>query len=131
MQKFLGLDVGTTRIGVAFADTNIKIAYPISTIEAGDAAAASIASLLRMKGATAIVVGLPRNASGQETAQSEYTRQFAEQLTSLGIPVHFQDESLTSILAEERLKERGKPYEKSDIDAEAATIILQDYINQL
>ena len=75
-------------------------------------------------------MGLPRSNEGNETAQSVYVRNFAKTLIEKipGAKVRFQDESLTSVVAEERLKSRRKAYEKGEIDAEAASIILQDFI---
>ena len=57
-------------------------------------------------------------------------KKFAEKLEYMDVDVVFQDESLTSVIAEERLKSFRRPYTKEDIDAEAASIILQDYIEE-
>lgn len=81
------------------------------------------------EGAQTLVVGYPRNQQGEATAQSAYVEAFADKLADIA-KVVFQDESLTSVLAESRLKSRGKPYVKGDIDKEAAAIILQDYLEQ-
>jgi putative Holliday junction resolvase len=129
MQKLLGLDVGTVRIGVAAADNVVKIAHPIATVDAGEDDIATIQALMNQQKAVAIVVGLPRNSKGEETAQSQYSREFATRLEAENIKVHLQDESLTSVTAEQRLIERKRPYSKADIDAEAATIILQDFLD--
>lgn len=75
-----------------------------------------------------IVVGYPRNQSGEPTAQTEAVKTFAKQLIDFGPKIVFQDESLTSVTAEQRLQSRGKPYDKADIDMEAAVLILQDYL---
>ena len=75
-----------------------------------------------------LVVGYPRDQSGGETDQTAKSREFGDSLVQFGIEVVYQDESLTSVIAEDRLKKRGKPYSKADIDSEAAAIILQDYI---
>ena len=131
MQKLLGLDVGTVRIGIAVADDLLKIAHPITTINASEGAIAEIIGIKEQQRAHMIVIGLPRNSKGEETAQSQYSRDFATELQRQGVEVAFQDESLTSVTAEERLQTRKKPYTKADIDAEAATIILQDYLDQL
>jgi putative transcription antitermination factor YqgF len=56
--------------------------------------------------------------------------EFSKQLEGLELPVEFQDESLTSVVAEDRLKAHKRPYTKGDIDAQAAAIILQDYIEE-
>ena len=58
------------------------------------------------------------------------SKKFAEKLEYMDVDVVFQDESLTSVIAEERLKSFRRPYTKEDIDAEAASIILQDYIEE-
>jgi putative Holliday junction resolvase len=79
--------------------------------------------------ATELVVGLPRNMSGEPTKQTELVRQFVvRRLAGFELPMHFQDESLTSVKAEQELQQRKKPYVKGDVDALAATYILDDYM---
>lgn len=128
--RILGLDVGEKRIGVARVDTSVKIAVPVGTVAADDDKWAQLARLSRLYDTTFFVLGLPRSNEGNETAQSLYVRNFAKDLTEKipGARIKFQDESLTSVEAEKRLKARKKSYEKGEIDAEAATIILQDFI---
>ncbi len=128
--KIIGLDVGEKRIGVARADSSTRIAVPIGFINVDGSEWQEIAKLCRIHNTSYFVVGLPRSNEGNETAQSVYVRNFAKTLVER-IPeakVRFQDESLTSVVAEERLKARRKAYEKGEIDAEAAAIILQDFI---
>ncbi len=127
-QILLALDIGEKRIGVAWCDTVVRVASPLAAIAMDDNAVAKIVATMRNMNATTVVVGLPRNQSGDETKQSQYARNFAKKLENAGVAVKFQDESVTSIIAENRLRERGKPYDKSDIDSEAAAIILTDYI---
>ena len=126
--KIIGLDIGEKRIGVALVDTSVKIASPHSTILADGTELDQIKRLMSLENTNFLVAGLPRNSKGEETAQSQIVRLFALQLESRGAKIKFQDESLTSVLAERRLKLRKKPYKKEDIDAEAAAIILQDFI---
>lgn len=128
--KLIGLDVGTKRIGVAKADSAVRIAVPYSAVEVDGNEFEKIASLARAWDINCFVLGLPRSNEGNETQQSKYVRNFAKQLkTALpGAKVCFQDESLTSVEAEKRLKKRKKSYKKGDIDSEAATIILQDFL---
>ncbi len=132
--KIVGLDVGTRRIGVATADTNVRIAVPKTTVIVNNGYEfAEIARLARMNNTDWFVLGLPRSNEGNETAQTEYVREFARSLKS-AIPsakIRFQDESLTSVEAEKRLKSRKKGYKKEEIDAEAAAIILQDFIENM
>jgi len=126
--KIIGLDIGEKRIGVATADTSVKIAIPHSTVTVDGTEIATILKIMRNEGTNFVVVGLPRNSKGEQTAQSEIVRLFATELQSRGARIKFQDESLTSVVAERRLKLRKKPYSKEEIDREAATIILQDFI---
>lgn len=130
--KIIGLDVGEKRIGVARADSQTRIAIPVGYITVNGLEWQEIAKIARINGTDWFVLGLPRSNEGNETKQSEYVRRFAEALKKQipGAKIRFQDESLTSVMAEERLKERRKPYEKGDIDAEAAAIILQDFMEQ-
>lgn len=121
------LDVGEKRIGVAVADSAVRIAIPLTTIEVNGSEIQEISQIISTEEATTIVIGFPRNQQGEATAQSAYAERFAEQLVDFG-KIVFQDESLTSVLAEDRLKQTGKPYGKGDIDAAAAAIILQDYL---
>ena len=122
------LDVGEKRIGVAVADTSIRIAVPFTTVLVDGEELKNIAEIVLKEGAETIVVGYPRNQSGDTTAQTAYVEHFTKDLQDMARQVVFQDESLTSVLAERRLKETGKPYEKTDIDSHAASIILQDYL---
>lgn len=131
--KLIALDVGTKRIGVAKADSAVRIAVPYPAVEVEDGEEfKKIASLARAWDINSFVLGLPRNSQGEETEQSRYVRQFAKDLKR-AIPdakICFQDESLTSVEAEKRLKGRKKGYKKGDIDSEAATIILQDFLEK-
>lgn len=129
---YLGLDVGTKRIGVAVGDSIARIAQPVTTLEANDATAKTIRQYLHDYGVTDIVVGRPRNQSGLATAQTALVEGFVAAAFVAPHPsLHWQDESVTSVVAEERLKARKKPYTKADIDAEAAAIILQDFLEVL
>ncbi len=129
-KQVLGLDVGTARIGVALADTAVRIAIPHGYIEVDGSEFKQIAELAIANGVETIVLGYPRNQAGEPTAQTAYVEDFAEKLSDIDATVVFQDESLTSVIAEKRLIQQGAPYTKGDIDSEAAVIILQDYLEQ-
>lgn len=125
----LALDVGERRIGVASARTDVAIANPLTTLERSAASVAAIKKLVADHQASVLVVGLPRGLEGQETAQTKAARAFAAGLKAgLNVPIILQDEALTSRKAESELAARGKPYVKADIDALAATYILEDYL---
>ena len=128
--SLLSLDVGEKRIGAALADTAVRIAVPYDTIIVDGTELEQIAKLIGLESIDVVVIGYPRNQSGEATAQTAYAEAFAEKLEGIGPKIVFQDESLTSVMAEDRLKQMGKPYEKGDIDMMAASIILQDYLEQ-
>lgn len=133
-RTLVALDVGEARIGVAVADDLIRIAMPFDTIVVDGNELVTLGKIILAEKADTIVVGYPRNQSGSPTAQTRFVEEFVGRLMDYmesfdTVPdVEYQDESLTSVMAEDRLKSRGKPYAKGDIDKEAAVIILQDYL---
>ncbi|MBI3889612.1 Holliday junction resolvase RuvX [Candidatus Saccharibacteria bacterium] len=130
-KSFLALDVGEKRIGVATATDSIRIAIPLTTLIVDGSEVQQIAKIVAQEKTDTIVVGYPRNQSGEATAQTVYAEAFASQLEGLADAIYFQDESLTSVLAEDQLKGDKRPYTKADIDMRAATLILQDYLEAL
>lgn len=128
LNQILALDVGSKRIGVAIANTMARIARPLTTIDAESDVDQQLQQIVQIEAVAAFVVGLPRGLDGQETAQTASVRQFADRLQHFDLPIHFQDEAVTSRKAEAELKGRGKPYAKADIDALAATYILDDFL---
>lgn len=124
----VGLDVGEKRIGVSVADTGVRIAVPFTTVEVNGDEINSIAEIVIKEGADTIVVGYPRNQAGEATAQTAYVEAFVKKIETLAATIAYQDESLTSVMAEQQLKSHNKPYSKGDIDSQAAAIILQDYL---
>ena len=126
--NLLCLDVGEKRIGVAVGDSAVRIAVPFETIEVDGDEIRSIAELVIKENTDILVVGYPRNQSGESTAQTKFVEAFAAKLVDIVPKIVFQDESLTSVIAEQRLASYNRPYSKADIDAQAAAIILQDYI---
>jgi putative holliday junction resolvase len=127
-RSFLALDVGEKRIGVAVGDDGVRIAVPLDTIDVDGKELERIARFVIDERVDAVVIGYPRNQSGEATLQTEYVENFAKQLKDIAPKIVFQDESLTSVLAEQQLKKYGKPYSKADIDAQAAAIILTDFL---
>lgn len=127
--NLLALDVGTKRIGMAVIDSDVKIARPIGYIAVDGTEIEEIVKACGLFQATKVIVGYPRNQSGDKTQQTALVEAFCEQLKRAEIPpIVFQDESLTSVLAEEQLKSVKRPYGKGDIDAVAAALILTDYV---
>lgn len=122
------LDIGEKRIGVAVGDSAINIAVPFETIEVDGNEIEAIAEIITKENAKTLVIGYPRNQAGEPTAQTKYVEEFASKLLYIAPNIVFQDESLTSVIAEQQLAGYNRPYSKGDIDAQAAAIILQDYL---
>jgi putative holliday junction resolvase len=125
----LALDVGERRVGVAVADVRARLAHPLTTLMRTEATPEDVQRLVDEHAAGVVVVGLPRGLDGQHTAQTMAVEEFKAELEQvLSVPVHWQDEALTSAQAETELRSRGKPYKKEDVDALSATYILEDFI---
>lgn len=129
-KRYLCLDVGERRIGVAEADDSVRIAVAIDTISVDGTETEQILRRIAIGSITHLVIGYPRNQQGEPTAQTAYVEKFAERFSDAPVTIVFQDESLTSVLAEQRLAATGRPYEKGDIDALAACLILEDYLEE-
>jgi putative Holliday junction resolvase len=138
--RALGIDYGERRIGLALSDATGLLASPWKTLpntaDIPRAAAELIEEAGRLvheaDGLSAIVVGLPRRLNGEPTEQTARARQLGDLLASaLDVPVVLQDERLTSHAADEILArgERDWRARKKRVDAMAAAIILQDYLD--
>ena len=127
MPNFLGIDYGAKRIGLALGAGDIRIARPLVTLENSGNLLAQIHQLCLQHQVESVVVGMPRNLDGQDTAQTREVQRFVDQLATVGLEVILQDEAVTSSLAAERV---GRDGGKGDVDQEAAAIILQDFLNE-
>ncbi len=130
--NILALDVGDRRVGVAVASLVARLPRPLTAVLRGDACFDELRNIMRSEDIGEIVVGLPRGLNGQSTGQTEATERFISELKhEVDVPVHVQDEALTSKQAEAELNKRGKrgaTHTKGDIDALAATYILEDFL---
>lgn len=127
----LALDIGEKRIGVAVANMTARLPRPLTTLPNDNALVAALKTCMKDEAAEVIVVGLPRNLDGNDTAQTAYVRAFVDRLEKeLDGTIYLQDEALTSQKAETELRARGQAYEKCDIDALAATYILEDFLRE-
>ena len=127
-KQYLALDVGERRIGVASASSDVKIAVPGDWIDVDGKELDAIREMLIDESIDVLVVGYPRNQRGEPTAQTQYVENFVDSLGQIESDVVFQDESLTSVKAENILESQKRPYSKGEIDSMAASIILQDYL---
>ncbi len=129
----LGLDVGKKRIGVAGCDRLGWIAFGITTLERRSWAAdmAALQTLVQERDITLLVVGYPYNMDGSVGPQARAIEKFAKGAAAhLGVGLTYTDERLTSIAAEEQLREQGRRYSKGDIDRVAAAILLQQWLDR-
>ena len=138
--RILGVDVGRRRVGLAISDPSRTLARPLATLTVGsidDAVAQLVGEVSRLAaeddGLAAIVVGLPTRLDGSATEETvRVARVIASLRAKTGLPVHEEDERLTSLEAESRLaiRERDWRKRKARIDAAAAAVILQDYLDR-
>ena len=130
--RLMGVDAGERRVGVAVTDEFRMIASPVATVMRGKSEIAQIRELAARFGISGIVAGLPRSMSGREGKQADDARVYAESLAeSLGLPLRFWDERLTTTMAERSLIEAGRSrsQRKDVVDAVAAALMLQSYID--
>ena len=129
----IGFDFGERRIGVAVGETGTGIANPLGAIEAdaNEVRFREIGKLVDEWHPAAFVVGRPRHADDSEHAVAKLAEKFARRLRArYNVPVMMVDETLTSATAEASLREsRAGAKRKSDVDAVAAAIILQSYLD--
>ena len=127
LNNLLGLDIGERRIGVARVNLVARLPQALTTLLNDTNFINKLKDLIEQYKIDALVVGLPRNLSGEETAQSKYTRQFCkDNLSDLGLPIIWQDETLSSVAATENMNKLKQVHD--NIDALAAEIILDDYL---
>ena len=140
MGRIVAFDVGERRIGVAVSDASCTLARPLGTLHvsglgtgAVDTAANEVARLATEDdGVSGVVVGLPRRLDGSPNEMTPRVERFARDLAaSTQLPVTLQDERLSSHEAESRLGQREKDWRvrKKRLDAAAAAVILQDYLD--
>lgn len=134
MTRYLGIDYGTKRIGLASGD-EVGVATPLpAVLEAtGEARWAKLGEVIRARRATDLVVGYPFNMDGTTGFKAKEVDAFVAELkTRFGLPVHLVDETLTSYAAESSIKKKDRRTVRDSglIDSRAATIILQDFLDQ-
>jgi len=132
--RIMALDVGDRTIGVACSDEGLILASPVETIQrrGPKADAIRVETLVRERGVTRVIAGLPLSLRGQEGPQSAKVREFVEVLKRrLKVPVEMADERLTTREAERTLIEAdlSRARRKEVIDQMAAVLILQTYLD--
>ena len=132
MGRWLAVDLGTKRIGLALSDPLKMIASPLKTIPFNGQAALvrELQALAREQEVERVVVGLPLREDGTEGPGCARARQLAASLKAAGLDARLWDERYTSVHAEELLREGGLNRKKAGdrIDRIAASILLEDYL---
>jgi putative Holliday junction resolvase len=131
--RYLAIDYGTKRTGLAICDQAETITSPLTVIEGQKQLLKKIKEIIAKEKVNAVVLGLPLNMDGTESSQTKFVLKFAEQLKShLNIPIHLHDERLSSFGAQQKLYEanltRGK--RKKRLDAVAAADILESFLEK-
>ncbi|MFC1633469.1 Holliday junction resolvase RuvX [Planctomycetota bacterium] len=131
--RYLAIDYGTKRTGLAICDPGETIVSPLTVLQSREPLSEKIAQIVEDESVEAVVLGLPLNMDGSEGPQAQLVLKFADQLQShLHIPVYLQDERLSSFGAEEKLAPanltKGKMKER--LDAVAAAEILEAFLEQ-
>jgi len=130
--RYLALDLGDRRIGVAISDTLGMLARPLEVFKRTSRVAdfAHVGHLVTQHQVDAIIAGLPISMDGSEGRQAAWVRNYSAALTeTLSIPLHLWDERLTTEEAISIMRAQGKSPTKDWIDAVAAAVILQSYLD--
>jgi putative Holliday junction resolvase len=131
----IGFDFGSRRIGVAVGETTTRIASPLGAIEgeANEVRFEAIGRIVEEWHPKGFVVGRPKHSDGSEHEVARLAEKFGRRLEArYNVPVMYVDETLTSAEAEASLKAtRTRPGSKADVDALAATLILQSFLDEM
>jgi len=131
--RYLAIDYGEKRTGLAICDANETIVTPLAVIHGQKELQKKISAVIGKEGVEAVVIGLPLNMDGSEGSQTKLVLKFAEQLREhLDVPVHFQDERLSSFDAEQKLAPAGltRSEKRKRLDAVAAALILEAFLEK-
>ncbi len=131
--RFLAIDLGDKRTGLAIGDEETRLASPLTVIEVarGEALIDAIDNVIKEHAPDAIVLGLPLNMDGTEGPQAKLVREFGEQLrTRCDLELHYHDERLTSFAADQQMAGSGRTHKQKKRlrDALAAAEILRDFL---
>jgi putative Holliday junction resolvase len=132
--RYLAIDLGDRRTGLAVGDDSTGVVSPVAVIEIrrGEALIDAVLAQLHEHEPHAIVIGLPLNMDGTEGDRAKIARVFGEALAQrCTVPIHYQDERLTSFAADERMARSGRTHrQKKELrDALAAAEILRDFLD--
>ena len=134
MARALGIDFGEKRVGLALSDRLNLIASPYKTIQyiSEDDLISKLKKIVFEKEIETFVLGLPLNMKGGDSTQTKKVRKFKKQLLKLNLPIVYEDERFSSIVAKNSLvlQKVKTGHNKAEIDRTAAAIILQQYLDK-
>tara|TARA_Y100001970_G_scaffold137161_1_gene168740 strand:- start:901 stop:1314 length:414 start_codon:yes stop_codon:yes gene_type:complete len=134
MARALGIDFGERRVGLALSDRLYLIASPYKTIQyiSQDDLISKIKKIVFEKEIEVFVLGLPLNMKGEDTTQTKKVRKFKKYLSTLNLPIAYEDERFSSVVAKNSLVLQNVKtgHNKAEIDRTAAAIILQQYLDK-
>ena len=130
--KYLAIDLGDRRTGLALCDSQETICSPYTVLQARDRLCLRISEIITEERIEALVIGLPLNMDGSEGSQAKKVHEFIKELSqTVSLPIHLQDERLSSFSARGKLTEMGlnQKKQKGRLDAIAAAEILQAFLD--
>ena len=135
MGRFLAIDYGSKRVGLAISDPSKKIAKAYKTLsnDSVDALLSCIKNEIKINSVEKIILGLPIGMNGKNTSQTKLVLKFNDELKNyFSIPIVLEDERLTSVHAKKSLVFQGfkSTSNKENIDSTAAALLLQNYLNR-
>ena len=134
MGRFLAIDYGDRRIGLALSDPLKIIASPYRTIIKNNNTnlIEEIERIIAVEDVELTIIGLPLGMSGQITEQTKKVEEFAGKLIARGIAIEYEDERWSSVAAKRSMKEQNikSGYNKELVDQTAAAIFLQQYLDR-
>ncbi len=131
--RYLAIDFGTKRTGLAICDPSETITSPLAVIEGAKSLLDKIVEVVKAEKIEAIVLGLPLNMDDSQGPQTKLVFEFADRLRErINIPIHFQDERLSTFSAEKKLAsaEFTRKRKKKRLDAVAAAQILEEFLEK-
>jgi putative Holliday junction resolvase len=131
--RYLGIDYGQKRTGLAICDAGEMIASPLKVLTGASELVDCIVRIINREKVEAVVLGLPLNMDGTAGRQAKCVQEFAERIKGhIGVPLHFHDERLSSFEARGKLAGTGLTRKKKKIrmDAVAAASILQSFLDE-
>ena len=134
--RYLGIDYGTKRIGIALSDESGSVAFPHSVLSAGPKALQEVDTLIKAHGVGEVVMGESRTLAGEHNEVMEDIEQFKKDIEHLAeLPVHYEREFFTSAMAARQFapeegSRKAHPSQKN-LDASAAALILQSFLDRM